>query len=109
MTDEDAEMMLSLKFKDMEEVIAAFKEAIRIPKGHISDPTSDQIRAGVLEWVKMGMPDEIIIPDNLVEIFLTIKFGSPKQAYYFWVNTPPGVEHNLSDSELKYVMDYVNH
>ena len=108
MTDKDIELFLTLKYSDMQQVVEAFKKAICIPKGHlVKDADLKLVQQGIKEWVEAGAPRDFIIPKDRVEFFLKIKFGSLKDAYYFWINTPPGVENGLTEDELKMVMDYI--
>lgn len=107
MTDDDVQLFLTLKFSSIGEVVEAFKKAIHVPKGHVCEIPDATIQRALKEWVKAGAPQDMTIPEDLVEFFLIVKFGSVKNAYYYWVNTPPGVPHGFSDDELKVVMDYV--
>ena len=104
MTEEQAQLFLTLKFTTIPEVVAAFTKAINAPKGYTFEISTDTVMKGIGYWVEQGAPETITITKDNVEFFLIIKFGSTEKAYYYWVNNP---NHNLSDIELETVMDYI--
>lgn len=105
MTDNEIELFLTLKFSNLGEVVDAFKEAINAPVGYtVLGSSSNDIMDAIGEWVEQGAPKELEIPDDKVALFLNLKFGSLKKAYYYWQNNP---DNNLSKAELNMVMDYV--
>jgi hypothetical protein len=109
LTEEEAELFLTLKFGTQDRVMEAFDNAIGLPWGYLrrSGGQADIVAKGIHKWVEQGCPDTMDIANEDVEFFLELKFGSVQEAYFHWVRTPPGYPHGLTEKELAMVVDYV--
>ena len=88
MDDKLARSFLTLKFLSIDDAIDRFGKAVgmgryAVPAAHV-DP--DDTLAAVKYWVEQGAPDTLEIPDELVELFLRVKFGTIKRALYHLSN-----------------------
>lgn len=108
MTDEEAQVFVRLKFSNMLDVVSAFMEAIGAPRDHrTGQSNTNVIREGVKKWIAQGCPERLCMTSEDVDFFIKLKYGSIRDAYYYWVNTPPGTQHNLSEEELIRIIDFI--
>lgn len=108
MNEKDIELFLTLKFTDMDSVLAALRNAAGVPEwADTSSANPDAIKAVLQQWVELGAPNTLEITRENAELFLRFKFGSIDNAYDFVISCPPGLDHGLSEPEYLTVLDHV--